>query len=467
MAVLPFLIYGNADVSLPNKLFEAVLARIPILTSNTESITKFLQEHPIGKVFEAGSPVDLASKAIELFSELDQIRSSFTPELLEMASWDGQADRLISLYNRVLDLPPSPPVRIEVQDITENHLARAIALRPTSVAIGPRNSAGQAYMMATAIQTHLNVPAFSFSVGDQVFGFPVHQHVDGRAWRDPKWQLHQRRSLSSSVTHVLAESGTGVLGTLNGGFIDEQLPLLKEDGLQLGLILHGSEIRDPRRHRHLPYSPYSVNDELTRSLEQATAKLRRHLEGLDIPMFVTTPDLLEDVDGVWLPAVVDLPRWEALKEAFTESTPTILHLPSRSRLKGSEYIDPILRRLETEGKIRYLRPADRVQATDVVSLIEQADIVIDGIVIGAYGVMSCQALAAGRLSIANLAELGPLGEHCPIVSADPGSLDSVLRDLLEDRESWKERAEAGREYVGSYHSGSYTADSLKPFLGVD
>ena len=116
--------------------------------------------------------------------------------------------------------------------------------------------------------------------------------------------------------------------------------------------------------------------------------------------------MLQDIDTTWLPAVIDV-RWAVLTEAFTEPLPTVLHLPSRSRLKGSEYVDPVLNKLRDEGLIRYLRPDQKVNASDVAGLIEEADIVIDGIVIGAYGVMSCQALAAGRLSVGNLSRARP------------------------------------------------------------
>jgi len=466
IAVAPFLIYGNADVSLPNKLFEAIHAGLPMLTSNTKSLSAFVEKHQIGKVFEAGSSRDLAQKAVELLDEIDEITPRFTPELRTLASWDDQADRLIATYNRLLGLPVSAPVQLRVQDIVEDRRASAPTSRPTRVAIGPRNSAGQAYMIANAIQTHLGVPAFSFAVGDSVYEFPIHQQISGAEWRDPAWQLQQRRSLATGFTHVLAESGTGVIGAMNGGFIDEQAAALAEDGLRVAILLHGSEIRDPRRHVELPHSPYAVDDELTRALEQATTKLRRHLANIDLPVFVTTPDLLADIEATWLPVVIDVPRWSALEEAFNNPIPTVLHLPSRSRLKGSEYVDPVLGRLQEEGEIRYLRPENRVDASEVMTLVEQADIIIDGIVIGAYGVMSCQALAAGRLAIGNLSELGPLGAECPIVNADPGTLDAVLRGLLADRESWKERSETGREFVGTYHSGAFTAQTLKPFLDL-
>ena len=245
IAVAPFLIYGNADVSLPNKLFEAIQAGLPMLTSNTKSLTAFVEKHEIGKVFTAGSSQDLAEKAIELLAEIDDAKRHITPELQRSSTWDEQADRLVATYNLVIGLPPpSAPVQLLVQDIVEELGVSADLFRPTRIAIGPRNSAGQAYMMANAIQTHLGIPAFSFAVGDPVYRFPIHQQISSSQWRDPDWQLQQRRLLAEGFTHILAESGTGVLGSMNGGFIDEQLQMLEVDGQRVAILLHGSEIHD-------------------------------------------------------------------------------------------------------------------------------------------------------------------------------------------------------------------------------
>jgi hypothetical protein len=266
---------------------------------------------------------------------------------------------------------------------------------------------------------------------------------------------------------VIAESGTGILGSLNGGFIDEQLDMLQEDGLQVAVLLHGSEIRDPHRHRSLPFSPYAVDDDLTRALERATSRLRRHLDRIDLPIYVTTPDLVTDIEATWLPVVVDITVWGNIKETVPGPKPKILHLPSSSRLKGSEYVDRAVRELESQSRVEYLRPDGPLRSREVRSLVEQADIVIDQLTIGAYGLMSCQSMAAGRVTVANTRDIGSLRATCPIVDADPGNLRSVLVDLLDNPNSWTHLGQAGRDFVQKYHDGRFTARTLRPFLDLD
>jgi hypothetical protein len=59
-----------------------------------------------------------------------------------------------------------------------------------------------------------------------------------------------------------------------------------------------------------------------------------------------------------------------------------------------------------------------------------------------------------------------LRAECPIIHADPGTLEGVLREVLANSESWKQLSAAGREYVFKYHSGAYSAETLRPFLGL-
>lgn len=465
LAVIPYLLTGNHDKTLPNKLFEALQAGLPVLASDMEALGGFVLQHGVGAIFEQGSARSLAEAATSMLNDIETFRGHITREVREMSGWDAQAAKLVQLYAELIGGISDRPIHVSAEDVTEDAAARAKG--PTRLAVGPRNMAGQAYLIATAVQARLGIPALSFAIERDGLQFPIHRNIPTAVWRDPTWQLRQREDLRAGFTHVLAESGTGVLGSLNGGFIDEQLPLLREDGLEVGVVFHGSELRDPRRHSQRPYSPYAVDDELTRSLEQATARLRAHLANLDIPVFVTTPDLLQDIDGTWLPVVIEYAKWSSAVEPFTREVPTVLHLPSRSRLKGSEHVDSVAYALAEEGLIEYLRPTEHVSPAEVLSLIEQADIVIDGIVIGAYGVMSCQTLAAGRISIANLSELGKLESECPIVNADPGTLDSALHELLANRETWHQLSEAGRDYVTRYHDGAYTARTLQSFLGLD
>lgn len=465
VAVVPYLFTGNNDIALPNKLFESIQAGLPVLVSDMKSLSSFVRAHGVGEVFAAGSPADLAEKAKAMLDDIERYRAAITPEAKSIASWDSQAAELVRLYGSLLDVPVPSRLHITVDDITERKLSATLLRRP-KLAIGPRNMAGQAFAIAGAVQEHLGVPALSYSVEKPEFGFGIHHQVSGEEWRDPKWQVLHRQTFAREFTHVIAESGTGMLGSMNGGFIDDQIDYLHDDGLQVAILLHGSEIRDPDRHSRLPFSPYAIDDEHIADLRQANARLRRHLDAIDAPIFVTTPDLIMDIEATWVPVVIRESQWTGLKPVFPKPRPTVLHLPTNGILKGSPHIDAAIRPLVEEGLVEYLRPRGHVASDEVRSLIEDADIVIDQIVIGAYGLMSCQGLAAGRLTIANIRDIGALRGDCPIVHADPESLQRVLVELIEERDTWQDRIRSGLDFVSRFHNGSYTAETLRPFLQV-
>jgi glycosyltransferase involved in cell wall biosynthesis len=463
VSVIPYLPTANNDIALPNKLFEAVNAGLPVVVSNMRSLSSVVKEHGIGEVFEAGSALHLSEKVRTVIEDSQSYRARITDHLKAEMSWAAQADRLVELYANLLGRSPGVIRPLSGRDLTETAAAAEDSFRPTKLAVGPRNMAGQAFQIANAVQGNLGIPSVSFSIEKPTYRFPIHIQVRGEEWRSPEWQERQLAFLADGFTHVLTESGTGPLGSRDGGFIDDQLPALEEAGLRVAIVLHGSEIRDPRRHRELPYSPYRVDDDLTRSLEKATRRLRDRLSGLRVPVYVTTPDLLADIDATWLPAVLNMDDWDGLAEPFHRPVPRVLHMPTNGRLKGSDHVDPVLLALQAEGLIEYLRP-EAGAAEEVSGLVSAADIVIDQIVIGAYGLMSCQAMAAGRLSIANVRDIGFLRDVCPIIDANPDTLESAMRALVADRSTWQERSEAGRAYAAEFHDGTATARALEEFL---
>ncbi|GIU92156.1 MAG: hypothetical protein KatS3mg011_1062 [Acidimicrobiia bacterium] len=465
LAVIPYELTGNNDIALPNKLFDALQAGLPLLVSNMRAMSRLVSEHHIGEVFQAGDAQDLAEKARLILAAPDHYRSRINEDLKQEYSWDAQARRLLHVYGTLLETPIQRQIHVKAADISERGGLRSLS-RPPRLMIGPRNMAGQAFAIAKAVQDHLGIPAVSMVVDEGRYRFPAHLEVSGLDWRDANWQSAQRVMLTRNFTHVLAESGTGVLGAMNGGFIDEQLDELREAGIEVAVLFHGSEIRDPERHRKLPFSPYALEDPLVRRLERAVSRLRSHVERLHragVPFFVTTPDLLKDVEATWLPVVVDVDTWGRLAEPFRRDPPAVLHLPTNPLLKGSDHIDRVLEGLAADGLLEYMRP-DAARPSEVESLVAHADIVIDQLVIGAYGVMACQAMAAGRVVVANVRDIGTLRDECPIVHADPGTFRATLLDLLTDRSSWKDRGEAGRWYARRYHDGTESARVLQSFL---
>ncbi|GIU92157.1 MAG: hypothetical protein KatS3mg011_1063 [Acidimicrobiia bacterium] len=88
----------NYDVALPNKLFQSIHARVPVVVSDSPEMARFVQQHRVGEIFLGGDPVDLASKVRKILENPDNYVSAIHPMLLETLSWRSQFDRLLQVY---------------------------------------------------------------------------------------------------------------------------------------------------------------------------------------------------------------------------------------------------------------------------------------------------------------------------------------------------------------------------------
>jgi glycosyltransferase involved in cell wall biosynthesis len=101
IGIHPMSHFPNADVALPNKLFEYLHAKIPVVVSDVELMKKFVQEHGVGGVFEADNAGDLASTVRAVLGNYELFRSRITDEFLEQYSWQRQAEKLKTIYDEV------------------------------------------------------------------------------------------------------------------------------------------------------------------------------------------------------------------------------------------------------------------------------------------------------------------------------------------------------------------------------
>src|SRR5690606_40172359 len=111
---------------------------------------------------------------------------------------------------------------------------------------------------------------------------------------------------------------------------------------------------------------------------------------------VSTPDLLLDAPrAVWLPVVVDPQRWRSENPVLTRARPVVVHVPSNPWLKGSDVVDAELTRLAERGVVDYRRVSG-IASAEMPAVLAEADIVVDQLRMGLYGVAACEAMAGGR-----------------------------------------------------------------------
>ena len=90
----------NYDLALPNKLFDYMQAKLPIISSDCFEVSELLSKYPLGEVFDWQDPKALAAAvkaAIEKKSEISQVYESLATEL-EKFTWEYQEVELEKAY---------------------------------------------------------------------------------------------------------------------------------------------------------------------------------------------------------------------------------------------------------------------------------------------------------------------------------------------------------------------------------
>jgi len=366
-----------------------------------------------------------------------------------------------------------PKTTVQVRDGGASPVAGdGLAVGGTALGIGPANMAGQGWAWSRAVLRELpGVEVEVFAVPHPTLAFPADVALPADAFaRDARWQAEFELHVQSELTHLLIEAGRPVAGTLNGPNFVADARRLRDAGLTVGLVFHGSEIRDPRLHaQRYAWSPFrDPKDPLTARLQKQVDALAPLVAEFDGPTYVSTPDLLDDLPGAtWLPVVVDLSIWTPGEEPLRRDRPVVVHAPSHRALKGTELIEPVLADLEAEGLISYRR-IEGVPTASVPALIRDADIVLDHFGIGNYGVLTCEAMATGRVSISHIHERvrARVPVEIPTLEATPDTLAAVLRRVVSEREWARSVAARGPEFVRDWHDGRRSAAILAGFLGA-
>ncbi len=479
VGLLPIRHFGSHEVALANKLFEYLYAGVPVLVSDCKAQADFVRSHGVGAVHVADDPASFAAELRGLLARRDQVAEviAHSPDLLEPYAWERQEVSLRGFYRQLLGGPDTvlEPARASALDsLTE--LPRARTDRPPVVGIGPANMAGQAWEWAKAIER--NTPGSSTEVivvdrGSALI-FEADEIVPATTYaKDARWaQALESRALDT-WTHALLEAGRPIFGLRNGRDFSGDVPVLRAVGIEVGLLLHGSEVRDPRRHalRHR-WSPYAdPNEDLTARLQLGTDDLLPKVRAFDGPKFVSTPDLLADLpDATWLPVVVNIQAWHSDRPVLERAVPVVLHAPSRAAIKGTAFVEAAVAPLVAEGLIEYRR-LEGVAPDQMPAAVADADVVLDQFALGSYGVLAAEAMAAGRVVIGHVVDevreyvLKATGETLPMIEADPETLTAVLRGVLSDRAAAQVIATAGPPFVEAVHSGDLAARTLAEVLG--
>ena len=145
-----------------------------------------------------------------------------------------------------------------------------------------------------------------------------------------------------------------------------------------------------------------------------------------------------------------------------ETRPLIVHSPSAKVAKGTYIIRKVIEKLKNDFDFEY-RELHNISRQDVLKVMEKADIFLDQIIVGGYGMASIEAMSFGKpvmcYIMCEVFDSG-LSHDCPIINTNPDNLELQLVRLISDGKLRHEIGIKSRAYVEKYHDADIVCKDL-------
>lgn len=329
---------------------------------------------------------------------------------------------------------------------------------PLRILHAPRNIAGQGSDIVAALR-RLGHHAELWEDVPDVFGRPSDRmlaldRADGR----PTWDAVRDVAERFDIVHFhFGHTFVPRNGALPPYW---DVPVLRSLGLRLYFTFHGSDIRMGRIHGEInPWSdlfvgPTQPDDD---RIEKSLQVIRTYADA----MFVTSVNYLAYVpDAGYLPRVIDLADLPPIPPR-ARAVPVIAHAPTRRGTKGTDLLLAILDGLRADGLEFELRLLEGVSHAEVMATLAEADILLDNVVAGSYGIVSLEAMASSTVAVSSMSD-AVMEAHpdVPVVRINPETAATALRRLIPDVERRQQLGLAGRAFVERVHDADRVAEQL-------
>lgn len=145
-----------------------------------------------------------------------------------------------------------------------------------------------------------------------------------------------------------------------------------------------------------------------------------------------------------------------------QDKPLIIHAPTNTNVKGTDYVLKAIKRMEKKGLSFNFKLIEKMKHEEALKLYRTADIIIDQLLIGSFGIFSLEAMALGKPVVCYIRE-GMTEKYpgkLPIINANPETLYDTLKYLVKHPEKRYKAGYRGRRYVEEYHDSLMIAKQL-------
>ncbi|MDQ1911284.1 glycosyltransferase [Paenibacillus sp. GD4] len=237
------------------------------------------------------------------------------------------------------------------------------------------------------------------------------------------------------------------------------LPLLR--GAKKAVLMHywGSEVRMlsvAREWNRYVQVKVSDEDEIKRKLE--------HLGSMIDHCVVADHELYQYVKGYhkhihFIKQTIDLEKYMPdPRFKFRKKKPLVVHAPTSPEIKGTKFILQAVEELKSQYDFEFVLVQGKSH-DEARQIYQQADIVLDELLCGSYGILAIESMAMGKPVITyineHIRETYP--SELPLVTANPETVKEVLKSLLTDWDQRVHLGKQGRLYVEKHHDARIIA----------
>ncbi len=153
-----------------------------------------------------------------------------------------------------------------------------------------------------------------------------------------------------------------------------------------------------------------------------------------------------------LPLAIDVIRHSPAYPDEHESCPLVIHAPTDPLFKGTEIVEDTISKLKLEYPLRYVR-VEKLKREEALALYRQADLIVDQILCGSYGLLAVEAMALGKPVVAFIRDdlMDTFPPELPLCNANPDTLYDVLKKMLTSAALRRHKGIEGRKYTERHH----------------
>lgn len=225
----------------------------------------------------------------------------------------------------------------------------------------------------------------------------------------------------------------------------KQIPMIMSFGGGDARIVSEARAKNPYFFRQ----PDEQRDERIRAYLKSISRYIRHV-ATDYEMMTYVEPYFEKCHLFRQPVNLQTIQFN---EPRLDRPPVILHTPTESWVKGTEYVIAAVEKLKAEGYKFEFRLKRQLTQTQMYEEMKACDVYIDELLCGSHGVTAVETMAAGKPTMTYIRPdlVSKYPAEMPLVNTNPDTLYDKLKELICEPTLRADLSYRSRQYVEKYH----------------